>query len=209
MLLLRLSLFLAVGFCIKYIGQDLRNCRGVDYRMPVVGACIDFCTIILSGAPFLRGFFAKDYFLEGALRGEGCFIGGIINIISVNLTGLYCGRLIEDFVGYCPTTSSCFNSSIKGCLCFPLLLYPGIYLGTIFESRESGLAVVGWLESILLGGLRAMLFIRASRLSYPYIPKSHGTFFVNIYLGVYLAGFASRNSTYQITKNMGTWGEIG
>lgn len=204
--MLKLSLFVSVGFCIKYIGQDMRNCGGVDYRMPVVGACIDFCRIILAGIPFLRGFFAKDYFLESALRGEGCLIGGLVNLISVNLTGMYCGRLVEDFVGYSPTPSSCFNSSIKGCLCFPLLFYPGIFLGAIFESRESGLEVLGSLESILLGGSRALFFVGRSRRPFA---VTRGTVLIRIFLGVYMVGFASRRCTYKISRNIGKWGEMG
>ena len=203
------SLFIAVGFGIKHMGQDLRNCRGVDYSIPVVGACLDFSTSILAGIPFLRGFFAKDYFLEGALRGEISFIGGLINFISVRLTGSYCGILMRDFVGYRPTSSSCFNSSRKGRLCFPLLLLPGIFLGPMFESRESGLVAVRWLESIFLGRLRALLYLRSRRSSYFYRPKSQRTFFVNIFLGTYIVGFASRKFVYKISKDIGKYGEIG
>lgn len=95
-------LFLCAGLIIHCIRdrQDIRHIGGVSYFLPFTSTCFVISSLSLCGAPFLSGFYSKDFILEIYRMSGLNFIMYVIFFISVGLTVSYSFRLVYYCISY-------------------------------------------------------------------------------------------------------------
>lgn len=103
------ALFLSAGSIIHLMNneQDIRKMGGLAKLSPFVYIIMVVTSLALAGAPFLAGFYSKDYIIEAALTKfwSNSMILYWLAIVSAALTAIYSFRLLEqtfwgDFNGF-------------------------------------------------------------------------------------------------------------